>query len=72
LCLRVLFAVKRHHDNGNYYKGKHLIGASSEVQFIIIMVGSMAVYRQTWLMEKELGLLQWDLWQHEKAVDPRP
>lgn len=37
-------AVKRHHDHGNSYRGKHSIEAaaySSEVQFII-MAGSMA------------------------------
>ena len=25
ICLRVSIAVKRHHDHGNSYKGKHLI-----------------------------------------------
>ena len=43
MCLRVCIAVKRHHDHGNSYKGKHLMEVTvSEVQSIIIMVGSMA------------------------------
>ena len=28
----VSIAVKRHHDQGNSYKGKHLIGAGLQVQ----------------------------------------
>ena len=32
-CLNLGFvAVKRHHDQGNTYKGKHLIGAGLQVQ----------------------------------------
>jgi hypothetical protein len=26
-CFRVFLAVKRHHDQGNSYKGQHFIGA---------------------------------------------
>ena len=41
-CLSLGFiAVKRHHDQGNSYKGKHLIGAglyNSEGQSVIIMM----------------------------------
>ena len=51
VLVRVPIAVKRHHDNGNSYKGKHLmevVAYSLEVQSIIIMVGSMAACRQTW------------------------
>ena len=38
---RISIAVKRHHDHGNSYKGKHLfvVVYSSEVQSIIIVVG---------------------------------
>jgi hypothetical protein len=32
MCLKVFIAVKRHHDHGNYYKGKHLIGDGLEAQ----------------------------------------
>jgi hypothetical protein len=47
---RVSIAVKRHHNQGNSYKGKHLIGAGLQVQrlSIVIMVGSMAACRQIW------------------------
>lgn len=31
-CLTVFTAVKRHHDYGNSYKGKHFIGTSLQVQ----------------------------------------
>jgi hypothetical protein len=42
-------AVKRRHDQGNSYKGQHLIGAGLQVQrSIIIMVGSMAASGQAW------------------------
>jgi hypothetical protein len=30
-CLRVSIAVKRHHNQGNSYKGKHLTGAGLQV-----------------------------------------
>jgi hypothetical protein len=43
-------AVKRHHDQSNSYKEKHLTGGwltVSEVQSIIIMVRSMAAGRHT-------------------------
>jgi hypothetical protein len=31
-CLSVSIAVNRHHDQGNSYKGQHLIGAGLQVQ----------------------------------------
>jgi hypothetical protein len=31
-CLRVSTAEKRHHDQGNSYKGQHLLGAALQVQ----------------------------------------
>lgn len=33
-CLRVSIAMKRDHDQGNSYKGKHLIGLGLQVQRI--------------------------------------
>jgi hypothetical protein len=30
--IRVSIAMKRHHDQGNSYKGKHFIGASLRLQ----------------------------------------
>jgi hypothetical protein len=41
--------MKRYHDHGNSYKGKHLTGANlqSQVYLLSITSGSMAVYRQT-------------------------
>ncbi|KAL6091852.1 hypothetical protein STEG23_032202, partial [Scotinomys teguina] len=59
VCYKVLLAVKRHHDYGNYYKGKHLIGVvdySSEVQSIIIMVG-LGSMQADMVLEKELRVL---------------
>ena len=44
VLVRVSIAVKRHHDHGYSYKGKHLIEVVayiSEVQSIIIMAGIM-------------------------------
>jgi hypothetical protein len=32
VLVRVSIAVKRHHDQGNSYKGQHLIGAVLQVQ----------------------------------------
>jgi len=32
VLVRVSFAMKRHHDQGNFYKGKHLIGAGLQFQ----------------------------------------
>ena len=44
--------MKRHHDQDNSYKGKHLIGAGFQFQrfslSIIMMTGSMTACRQTW------------------------
>ena len=50
LLVRVSVAARRHHDHGNSYKGKHLIGVaySSEVSTITVMVGSMAALGQAW------------------------
>jgi len=42
-------AVKRHHDHGDFYKGKYLIGAGLLFSPAIdIMAGSMVTYKQTW------------------------
>ena len=41
--------VNRHHDQGNPYQRKHLNGGlliDSEIEFIVIMVGIMAVSTQ--------------------------
>jgi hypothetical protein len=32
VLVRVSIAVKRHYDQGNFYKGQHLIGAGLQVQ----------------------------------------
>ena len=50
VLVSISIAEKRHHDQGNTYKGQHLIGlpSGSEVQSIIIMVGSMAASKQLW------------------------
>ena len=52
ILVRVSFSVMRHHDNGNYYKGKIFnwgdLLTVSEVQAILIMVESMVACRQMW------------------------
>jgi hypothetical protein len=50
--------VKRYHDQGNSYKGQHLIRADivSEVQSLIIMAGRMAASRQTWCWRRNREL----------------
>jgi hypothetical protein len=50
-------AVKRHHDQGNSYKRKHLIGAG--LQSIVILAGSMAVYRQIQCWKSSWELYVW-------------
>jgi hypothetical protein len=34
-CLRVSFAVKKHHDHNNFYKGKHLIQAGLQFRSLV-------------------------------------
>jgi hypothetical protein len=56
--LGFLIAVRRHHDLGNSYEGKHLIGTGktfhwgwltdSEVWSTIVMAGNIVTSRQTW------------------------
>lgn len=62
LSVRVTISEKRHHDHGNYYKGKCLVEGAclvSEVQSIIIKVQSMVACRQIWLMSSwEFYVLQ--------------
>jgi hypothetical protein len=50
-------AVKRYHDHGSFYKREHLIGGRltvSAVWSIIIMAGSMAACRQSYMVLEEL------------------
>ena len=57
-----LIAVKRHHDQGNSYKGKHSTGTGSQVQ----RLGSLSSWWEAWqhaedmVMEKELRVLHLD------------
>ena len=48
ILVRVCITIKRQYDQGNSYKGQHLIGTGTEVQSIIIKEGMMAVSRQAW------------------------
>jgi hypothetical protein len=60
-CFRVLL-MRKHHDQGNSYTGKHLIGACLHFQkfnIIVIITGSMEVCRQS-VLEKELRVLHLD------------
>jgi hypothetical protein len=49
-CLRVSIAVKKHHDHGNSYKGKHLVGEGLQLRGLVLYQdgGSMAALSQTW------------------------
>jgi hypothetical protein len=50
VLVRVSIAVKRDHDQGNSYKGKHLIGAGLQIlRFSLVSTdGNMATSRQAW------------------------
>jgi hypothetical protein len=54
--------VKRHHDNGSSYKGKHFIGAGLQFQ----RSGSLSSWQEAWqhadnvVLEKELRILHPD------------
>jgi hypothetical protein len=43
ILIMVSIAVKRHHDQGNSYKGQYLVGVGLQVQSIIIMVGKHSI-----------------------------
>ena len=56
VCLFVCFAVKRHHDQSNSYKGKHLVGAAWafwRFSFIILIMGSMSSFMQSWCWKSQ-------------------
>jgi hypothetical protein len=53
----VSIAVKRHSDQGNFYKPKHWIGANLQFQFIIIMERSMVA---DMVLEEKLRVLHLD------------
>ena len=57
--LRVFIAVKRHNDQGNSYKGKHLIGASLQVQRFSPLLSRKAhgIFQAGMALEKELRVL---------------
>ena len=63
-CLSQGFiAVKRHHDQGNSYKGKHFIWGwltISEVQSILIIDGRRGSTQADMVLEKELRILHLD------------
>lgn len=57
-------AERRHHDQGNSYKRKHLIGGLltlSDVQSIIIMVRNKVAHMKAMVLKKQLRSLQPDL-----------
>ena len=61
--------VKRHHAQGNSYKGNISLelAYSSQVQTIVIMVGSMAACRQTWCW-RNWEFYSWIYKQKEETV----
>ena len=66
LCLSSGFiAVKRHHDQGNSYKGKHLIGAGLQFQ----RLSPFSSWQKAWLLEKELRVLHLDLQTARRRLD---
>jgi hypothetical protein len=69
--LRVSTAVKRHHDQGSFYKG-YLIGAGLHFQMfsLIIMAGSIASM-QADMMWEELRILHIDPIAARKRLSPR-
>jgi hypothetical protein len=61
----VSMAVKRHHDHGIFYKGKHLIGTGLQDQRFCpfsVMVGSMVACKQTWYWRRSREFHIW-YWQ---------
>jgi hypothetical protein len=62
-CLRVSIAVERHHDQGNSYKGQHLVGAGLKVQ----RFSPLSSWQEAWqcpadmALEKEQRVLHLDL-----------
>jgi ABC-type uncharacterized transport system ATPase subunit len=53
--------VKRHHDHGNSYKGKHLIGLDYKFRLALYCHGEKHGRIQTGMMlEKETGILLLD------------
>ena len=46
-CLRISIAVKRHHDHGNSYKGKHLAGAGLHLQRFCQLSSWQEAWRHT-------------------------
>jgi hypothetical protein len=66
--------VKRHHDQSNSYKRKHLIGAGLQFRgyFTTILAGSTAASRQTYMvLEKELRILYLDPKAVTRRLSPR-
>ena len=63
--LRVSIAVKRHHDHGNSYKGKHFTGASLQSQRFSPLLSWWEAWRGSLqagiVLEKELRVLHLDL-----------
>jgi hypothetical protein len=55
--------VKRHHDHGNSYKEKHLIGAGLQFRGLIHYCHDLkhASIQEDMMLEKELGVLCLDL-----------
>jgi hypothetical protein len=58
--LRVYIAVKRHHDQGNSYKGKHLIGAGLQFQRFSPLSSRWEAMAEM-VVEKELRVLHLDM-----------
>jgi hypothetical protein len=50
-CLSFI-TVRRHHDQGNSYKGQHLIGAGLQSQMFIIMAGRHGSMQAGMVQEK--------------------
>ena len=56
VVIRVSIAVKRHHNQGNSYKGQHLIGAGLQYHH----GGKHGIVQANVVLEKELRVLHLD------------
>ena len=71
--------MKRHHDQGNSYKGKHLVEVGLQVQSFssIIMGGSMAdmVLEEQRVLHLDLQaveMIHWAELEHKRPQSPPP
>ena len=64
VLVRVSIAVKRHHDHGNFYNGKHLTGAGLQLRGLghHRHGGKHGGIQADMVLEEELRVLHLDPW----------